>query len=281
MPSGDHTRWLGAYWSKYGSTWFTNSDESEMIAGDVAAPVATSTNCSETSTPAASADGWVAPDPSRAEARRAVARVPPTVAAGGLTVLGMPSVAIVLPSGDQKNATTSFTGSARTSPVDASTIRTGPNGSGATRSPSPGAMNATCGPDGANPTAAGPNTGIWWLVDPSLVPTTTASVLGDGATTYASYRPSADADGARNTPGRPATLDIVVPSIPTAPRNASVSEPVWTSIRSGPSQAQYIGWPWRSTRAAALPSAGTDWSERSGPFAVRKVTPRLSGVQYR
>ena len=101
------------------------------------------------------------------------------------------------------------------------------------------------------------------------------------ATTYASYRPSDDAAGARNTPGSPATVLTVVPSIPTAPRKALVSAPVWTSIRAGPSHAQYIGWPSRRTVAAPLPLAGTDRSERSGSFAVRNVTARLSGVQYR
>ena len=173
-----------------------------------------------------------------------------------------------------------MTGSVRTSPDPASTMRRGPSGSGAIRSPSPGPMNASCGPDGANPRAAGPSTGTEWLPEPSLAATTTDPLPASFATTYASYRPSDDAAGARNTPGSPATVLTVVPSIPTAPRNALVSAPVWTSIRAGPSHAQYIGWPWRRTRGRAAPVrrdgpqrqvGSVRGEERHGPAVGRPV----------
>ena len=119
------------------------------------------------------------------------------------------------------------------------------------------------------------------MTDPSLAATTTAELPSGLLTTYASYLPSADAAGARNTPGRPATVVTVLPSVATRPRKADVSAPVWTSIRSPSSQVQYIGLPWRSTVASALPSAGAERSARLSASWVRNVIARPSGVQYR
>ena len=83
-------------------------------------------------------------------------------------------------------------------------------------------------------------------------------------------------------PGGPASVVTVLPSVATAPMKASVSAPVWTSIRSGASQAQYIGAPSRRIVDSALPSAGAERSARlPAPSSVRKVIVAPSGVQYR
>ena len=141
MPSGDQTRWLSAYWSKYGSTWFTNSADSETIAGVVAAPAGDVDELQRDVHAGGVRDGEPAAGSTRVPRRGGPWPVDrPTVAAGGVTVLGMPSVAIVLPSGDQKNADDVLDGQRRgRRPSTRRRSGAGPSGSGATRSPSPGA----------------------------------------------------------------------------------------------------------------------------------------------
>ena len=151
-------------------------------------------------------------------------------------------------------------------------------------------MNATCGPDGANPTARRPEHRDWCS---STRRSSRPRPLRPWATGGDHVRlvPPVGRDGRRTEHARQAgdRGHASFRPCPTAPRKASVSEPVWTSIRPGPPRPSTSAGPGGGRGRAALPSAGTDRSERSGPVrreerdaaAVRGPVQVERGVESR
>src|SRR5829696_7314436 len=235
-------------------------------------PVATSTNARRSFGPSVAASGAGDVEIKDARPMRAILSSP---------AAGTSSAAIVLPSGAQKNPTTVLSRRVRTAPDVASSRRSGPTGTTASRPDPAGATNASSSEPRPNAMAATPKTSTECDVARSRDSTTIRPGVASPGATNARKRPSSEAAGTRNAPASTAAGSVATPSGRTSPKKpAGPSPPLWTSSRLGSAHAQYIGEPSRMTADGVLPSTGTTRSARPFGSVVRNVSDPPSGDQY-
>ena len=204
-PSGDHSRWLRAYWSKKGRTWSTKTSET---AND---PVRADRSRLDVDEREPQLHGRRGRGRRRSVVEMSAARAAlATLSSPGA---GTPIAAIVLPSGAQKKART-----VPPSRVLHPARRAHPS-AGADRPAEPtsrpgsaGATNARSFEPAPNSTAAIPNTSTACESVRSRVSSTICCRVPSPAATNARKRPSLETAGARKAPARMAAGSVATPS---------------------------------------------------------------------